>query len=106
MTTTFNLAPDVFDEANFHNSIRPFTDGANGLGRFLATLPDEAGWDQSTFFDHDLGSHLFEAAMDSAKAFAKHNNLFYNNTKLEDAISQALVVAYSDGFLAAKAGVA
>jgi hypothetical protein len=40
--------------------------------------------------------------MNACRSFAKANNLFYNNEKLADAVSQRLVVEYGNSFIAAK----
>ena len=95
-----SLAPDILTQDEVNIIIMPALNAARGLGRELATLPAENGWDQSTFFDHDAADFILAFALNEAKAWAKANQRFYNNEKLEDAITLALTLAYSEGFLA------
>lgn len=99
----FDVSPNVFSEDDFNIIMAPFIDGAIGLGMKLAAYPDENGWDQSTLFDHEVGQHLLDAAIGNLKQHAKSNQLFYNTTKLEDAAAQALVAAYGNAFVEARA---
>lgn len=105
--TPINLAPDGMTSDDITYLMSPYLALAEGLGVICAreqAKPEYAenppGWDQATFFDHPAGEIIMGAACDDAKAFAKNARLFYNNAKLEDYISQSLVVAYGDAFKA------
>lgn len=99
---TFDIAPEPVTRDEFNLVLSPILNAAEGLGMFLATLPAENGWDQASFFDHDAGDELMSIALANFKQWAASSQKFYNQTKLEDAISQALVEAYSRGFAFAK----
>jgi hypothetical protein len=97
---TFNVTPDTFTEENFHAILSPYIIAMQGIGHALALLGDDSGWDQSNCFDFEPTEHLLDAAIDSLKAFAKANQLFYNNVKLEDATTRAFVEAYGNAYIA------
>lgn len=100
MAINNNLAPDIFTFEDLGIPIAFAVDMARGLGRELATLPPENGWDQESFFAHEAADYIVTTAVESAKAFAKANQLFYNKEKLENAVAQRLIAAYGEGFLA------
>ena len=94
----YNLAPEVLTVESVTDSIQHILDCAKGLGRELATVQN--GWNQSMFFDHEVSYDLLDLAVKQAKYDAKVNNTFYNTKKLEDCISQMLVEAFGNGFIA------
>jgi hypothetical protein len=95
----FDVAPTVFSERDFDVCMLPFVIAAEGLAMRLALEPAEHGWNQSTFHDHDIGMILTDEAVQACKAFAKANQLFYNTTKLEDAVTLQLTVSYGNAFI-------
>lgn len=99
---TFNVSPETFTEEAFRGILSSYRVAFEGIGYALAMLDDDSGWDQSNCFDFEPCEHLLDAAMDSLRGFAKDNQLFYNNTKLEDAATSYLVAAYGDAFLRAR----
>lgn len=97
---TFNLAPDTFTAEVFTQVIAPCVQAAEGLGMVLAAADLDAGWDSSTFFEHDAADCIISGAVDALKTHAKNNQLFYNTEKLLMAVNQALIEAYARGFVA------
>lgn len=95
----FDVSPSTFSENDFNACISAHIVAVEGLGLRLAREPEENGWNQSSLYDHDIGLIILDDAILNLKSFARANQIYYNNTKLEDAAKQALIAAYGNAFI-------
>lgn len=93
-----SIAPTPYTNEQMLIAISQYTHAAKGVGRQLASEPDDAGWTPDSPFDHDGFMALTDSAVTQAKHFASQNKLFFNNEKLEDNVLDAMAVAFHAGW--------
>jgi hypothetical protein len=93
-----SVAPDILTNDDIAIAISQCAHAAKGVGRQLASEPEESGWTPDSPFDHDGFQHLVDAAVENAKHFGKTNHRFFNAEKLADNVLDMMADAFHAGW--------